>query len=200
MKTLPAGATTALAAGQYAVRALVLFDLPSGRYGLFDDAYDIVYLGDTYIGAAGRFTLQIPPGAADLSIRGLTVTLSALDNAALAWVQTQEYHQRPMHASLAILAPSEPQTLHVRRWFTGVIDQVIWHERIDGQARLIIKCESASRELDRAGARTRSDADQRAIDPADGFFKETLNSMAAEIEWGRLPPAAPQKKKWWDIF
>ena len=201
MKSLDGATLAALAAGNYGVRGLVLFDLPSGRWGAFDDAYNLSYDGDTYVGAAGRFTLQIPPGAADLSVRGLTVTFSGIDSAALAWVQDQSYHQRPMFAALAFIATSTPQVVAVKRWFTGFVDQVIWQERIDGQARIIVRCESASRELDRSGARTRSDADQRAMDPDDGFFKHTISAIAVDVEWGSNMPQPPApKKKWWQIF
>lgn len=199
MKTLASDALTALDAGRFGVRALCLFDLPSGRWGIFDDQYDLSYDGDTYIGASGRFQLQLPPGAADLSVRGLTVTLSALDSAALAWVQDQSYRQRPMFASVAILG-TDGTILAVQRWFTGFVDTVLWQERIDGQARLVIRCESASRELDRSGARTRSDADQRALDPDDGFFKHTVGSISTEYQWGQMVQKSEPKKHWWDIF
>lgn len=201
MKALDSPTLAALEAGHYAVRALALFDLPSGRFGIFDDDYNLAWGGDTYVGAAGRFTMQIPPGAADLSIRGLTITISALDSAALAWVTSQEYSQRPMFAALAFIATDTPQVVAVKTWFVGFIDTVIWQERIDGQARLVVRCESASRELDRSGARNRSDADQRSLDATDGFFKHTVGAIATDVEWGANDPApvAP-KKKWWQIF
>lgn len=199
MKSLDPGAIAALESGRYAVRALCLFDLPSGRWGIFDDDYDLSWSGDTYIGAAGRFTLQLPPTAADLSERGLTVTLSALDGAALAWVQDQSYRQRPMFAALAIIGTDTPQILHVKKWFSGFVDRVVWQEKIDGEARLLVHCESHSRELDRAGTRARTDADQRLRDPDDGFFKMTVAAIAREIEWGATEPQKPSSngKKWY---
>jgi hypothetical protein len=201
LKIIDTATAAALEAGHYGVRALVLFDLPSGRWGAFDDQYDLAWGGDTYVGAAGRFTLAIPPGASDMSIRGLTATFSGLDSAALAWVQSEDYRQRPMSAALAIIATETPQVVAVKRWFTGFVDQVVWQERPDGHARLIVKCESASRELDRSGARTRSDADQRALDPNDGFFKHTVGAIATEIGWGtNIPQPAAPRRRWWQIF
>lgn len=201
MKSLDAATLAALDAGQFAVRALALFDLPSGRYGLFDDQYDVSWGGDTYVGAAGRFRMDIPPGASDLSIRPLTITLSSLDSTALAWVQSQEYHQRPMFAALAFLATETPQIVAVRRWYTGYVDKVLWQERINGEGRLVVTCESASRELDLSGARTRSDADQRALDPVDGFFKHTVGAISTEVGWGTsIPQPVARKKKWWQVF
>lgn len=200
MKSLDGASLAALDAGRYAVRALALFDLPSGRWGIFDDDYDLTWNGDTYIGAAGRFTMQIPPGAADLSVRGLTIALSALDGSALAWVQSQEYHQRPMFAAIAIIATETPQIVSVRKWFSGFVDTVTWQEKIDGEARLIVRCESASRELDRSGARNRTDADQRARSASDGFFRYTVSAIAKDVEWGANEPqqVAPKKKEsWW---
>lgn len=201
MKSLDSSTLAALEAGHFGVRALALFDLPSGRFGIYDDQYDLSWDGDTYTGAAGRFTMSLPPGANDMSIRGLTVTLSSLDSAALAWVQEADYHQRPMFAALAFIATETPQVVAVKRWFTGFIDTVTWQERLDGEGRIIVRCESASRELDRSGARTRSDADQRALDPLDGFFKHTVNAIATDVEWGSsMPQPAAPKRKWWQIF
>jgi hypothetical protein len=201
MKALDSATLAALDAGRFAVRAMALFDLPSGRYGLFDDQYDVAWAGDTYVGAAGRFTLQLPPGASDLSIRPLTLTLSSLDSAALAWVQSQEYHQRPMFAALAFLATDTPQIVAVKRWYTGYVDKVTWQERLNGEGRLVVTCESASRELDLSGARTRSDADQRALDPADRFFAHTVGAISTEVGWGTNIPQPPApKRKWWQIF
>ena len=199
MKSLDSGSIAALESGHYAVRALVLFDLPGGRFGMFDDEYNLAYGGDTYVGAAGRFTLSLPPTAADQSVRGLTVTISGLDSSALAWVQSAEYHQRPMFALLAFIATDTPQIIAVKRWFGGFIDQVTWREGIGGQSQLIVQCESYSRDNDRAGARTRTDADQKARESTDGFFKMTVSAIATEIEWGATQPEAPAKsnKKWW---
>lgn len=201
MKVLDTPTLAALEAGRFAVRALVLFDLPSGRWGVFDDAYDLTWGGDTYVGAAGRFTLQIPPGASDMSVRGLTAIFSGLDSSAMTWLQSQEYAQRPMFAALAFIAPDTPQVVAVKRWFTGFIDTAPYQERVDGEARIVVKCESASRELDRSGARTRSDADQRALDASDAFFKNTAGSISTDVLWGTgLPQPAAPKRKWWQIF
>jgi len=200
MKALDSATLAALDAGHFAVRALVMFDLASGRWGAFDDEYDVSWNGDTYVGAAGRFTMQLPPGAADLSVRGLTVVFSGLDSAALAWVQSNEYHQRPMFAALAFIATDTPHIIAVKKWFSGYVDQAVWQENINGDTRLVVSCESASRELDRAGARNRTDADQRARDASDGFFKMTVSAIATEVAWGTdVHPPAP-KRKWWQIF
>ena len=71
MRTLDADTLAALEAGRYAVRELILFDLPSGRWGAFNDHFDLTWGGDTYRGAAGSFKLQVPPGAADLQPRAV---------------------------------------------------------------------------------------------------------------------------------
>lgn len=191
MKTLDANAIAALESGHYAVHSMILFDLPGGRWGAFDDDYTISWDGDTYVGAARRFTLRLPPTTAELAELGMTAEFSALDSAALAWVQAQSYHQRPMFAALAIIATASPQILHVKKWFSGFIDRVVWQEQIDGEARLLVHCESHSRENSRAGTRTRTDADQRLRDPDDGFFKMTVAAMAKEIEWGATEPKKP---------
>jgi len=49
--------------------------------------------------------------------------------------------------------------------------------------------ETAARGLGRRGARMRSDADQRLLDPADGFFKHISYAAEKNLYWGGKRPA-----------
>lgn len=185
MRILTSQALTALDAGRFIKRNLVLVEMPTERVGIWDDAYSVSYGGDTYGGAAGRFTISAYSSAFDGGARNVDVTLSGLDTEIATRIEGQPYHQRPITCMLAIMAVDAPQIIHVSTWFTGFIDQLVRKEKGGGASTITLKCEGIAREMQRSGGRTRSDADQRLIDPTDGFLKHTANAVSTEIRWGQ---------------
>lgn len=200
MRILASGVLAALDDGNVAVRRMVLFDLPEGRFGFWDDVYDITYSGDTYVGSAGIVAVDLPPSSSDLAAHGLRIVISGLDASVTADVEAHEYHQRPVEVSDVYIDPDTRAVLQVKRVFVGFIDQVERQEKVDGESRLVIPCESMQRELDRTSGRTRSDADQQALFAGDGFFRHTTNATSTDIEWGNIPPQEPRRRKLFGIF
>lgn len=200
MRILHPSAVAALESGRFARRHLLAVDMPDGVVGFWDDVYDITIESQLYRGAAGRFTLSPVHSIADQSVRNLDVTFSGLDTEVANLIEAEPWHQRAVTVRIAIMAVDAPQTLYVMGWFTGFVDQMIRRERVGGTAELVFRCEPIARELGRRGARTRSDADQRQLDPDDGFFKHAVNSSNVPIEWGRRPPPKQKRPKLFGIF
>lgn len=197
MRTISASAITALTSGRFGVRALLKLEpYDDDPLCFWDDVGSIVYSGDTYVGSAGRFTLEPATSSADLSIRGLNVVFSGLDSAIVNIIEGAVWHQRPITVYRAIFAIDTPQTLLVSPEFVGAMDRIEWVEAANGQAsQLTLMCESSSRELSLGGARTASDADQRERDSADGFFSFAASAVTQTIDWGQSPQAQPQQSK-----
>ncbi|WP_127078343.1 hypothetical protein [Rhodomicrobium lacus] len=185
MRSIDTAALAALQAGRFARRNLVYFELGGGNYGFWDDVYDVNVDGRTYIGGAGRFSISAFSSVADMSVRGVDVVFSGVDTQALIMTETEHYHQRPVTVSVAFLDIETMAFLAVRRWFTGVVDQIVRREQADGTATLTVKAEPVSRELTRTGARVRSDADQRLINANDGFYKQVSAAVSQTIVWGK---------------
>ncbi len=188
MRTISAAALLALQAGRYSRRALVLFETPGGNAGFWDDGYDIVYGGNTYFALGGAMAITSFASGADFASRSVDVTISGIDPLVAGAVEAEQWHQRPVTVFEAIMAVDSPQILNIDPWFAGFVDQMIRTERIGGTSNLVAKCESIAREFGRKGARTRSDADQRQIDPADGFFKHAASTGNTPINWGTSQP------------
>jgi len=191
MRVLSSQALDALDAGRFGVRTLLKV-APAGEdpFCIWDDVGDLAFDGDTYAGKAGRFTVAPYQTTQDLAARNIDVTLSAIDAEAVQFFLTAPWHQSPITIARALFAADAPQTLHVTVEFAGFVDQMIAANQVDGLATLVYRCESAAREFQRAGARTRSDSDQRQRDPSDGFFKFATSAVNTRIDWGPMPQQA----------
>lgn len=194
MRVLPASVLTALEAGRYCLRTLVRFDLDAGDggpTGIWDDLYQLTVSSVLYWPAAGRFTVSPVISTGDLSVRNVDVTLSALDAGRVAVILGLQWHQRPVQISIALSAVETPEAFSVYPWFAGAVDLIDQKEKPGGSADLIIRCEGSARELSRKAHRLRTDADQRQIDPNDGFFKHVTSVVTEELYWGRAGNASP---------
>jgi len=193
MRIISSDALDALNSGRFGVRVLVKLS-PSGADPLcfWDDIGSVSYGGDTYVGMAGKFTIDPSTSSKDLSIRNLNITFSGLDTDIIGMIDGVAWHQRPVLVQRAIFAIDTPQILNVIPEFSGFMDQINWTEEIGGNATAVLQCESASREFSRSGSRTASDADQRTRDSDDAFFASAAAAVSQTIDWGTNPQA--QKK------
>lgn len=187
MKILDAAALAALENGKFAKRNLVYFDLPSSPQGFWDEVYDINLNSRQYAGKAGRFTISPISMGGGLAIKGITVTFPSVDAEVLAMIQNQTWRRQPVTCSMVYLNPDSNNVIAVNQWFAGLIDKADWDEQ-PGKGDLVIGVETLSRELNRHGTRTRSDADQKQFDGNDGFFKHVTQSVETPIFWGRNGP------------
>lgn len=190
MRVFSSPALDALASGRFARRHMVRFDLEPDAVGFWDDIYDVTYESQLYWGAANRFTISPFASVSDQSVSGVEVTFSGLDVAVANEVETADYHQRPMQVFVAILSTVDNSFIAVKSFFSGFVDQVVRREQT-GRADLIVRCETISRELDRSGTRTRSDADQQSFFSGDKFFEHVAPSITRNIVWGRKGPQRP---------
>jgi len=197
MRIISADAIQALETERFGVRALVklILDAPLAPFCAWDDLGSITVGGDTYVGAAGRFTLNAYASPSDFSAQGLDITWTGLDSAVVALLDSVAWHQRPVVVQRAIIATDKPQILHLVPEFSGFLDEVVWREHRGGESELVWRCESAARQFSRSGGRTASDADQRERDPLDGFFSFSSAATSTPIDWGRMPEQAVAAKK-----
>lgn len=196
MRDIPAEVIALLDAGRFGVRTLIRVDMPDGTIGFSDDVQAFEIDDVVYQPRPNGIEVRLPRSTMDGTIEGIEIVVSGLDGAIAAQVENEPYHRRPIYVDLLIFDPAAPQTNYRSSWFAGFIDQIPRQERPSGEARLIVKCESLNRELDRAGTRTRSDADQRKFrDADDDFFAFVAEAKNTPIVWGRqAAPVAPKPR------
>lgn len=182
MRTLHADALAALDSGRFGVRCLLKAELASGLLCLWDDVGNVVYDGDTYYGAPGRFTVSGVSQELGVTVPKMDVVLSGLDNTIVGMIDGEQWHERSITVFRAIV--TDGMAIHVMPEFAGFMDQLNWSEGAGGTSTITVSCESASREISRTFARTRSDVDQRTRDSDDAFLEFAHASVSQTINWG----------------
>lgn len=189
MRAYDSDTLTMLQSGRCAERDMVLFDFASGLYGFWTGAGTLEYSGVTYVGAGklisadeGSYEMGLAPSSLSLSLS--SIPDSDLTPDVLATIEAEDYHQRPVTIMRAYIHPDTRALLSVERLWRGYLDQITHDLQAGGGATLTATLESRFRDHTRVGHRIRSDADQRLIDPDDGFY---LHAAAADakIVWGR---------------
>lgn len=196
MRVISAQALAALDSGRFLVRALLkVSPADVDPFCVWDDIGSITYSGDTYVGKAGRFTISPVQNSQDLAARSVDVVFAGIDQSVVNQFLTAPWHQAPVTIMRAIVATDVPQVLHVTTEFAGFVDQMLSQDRAGGTTTLTYRCESSAREFQRAGARTRSDTDQRERDEDDEFYAFSASAITEPINWGGSPQHAGARQK-----
>lgn len=183
MKVISDAALDAMAAGSAIVSAAVgiLCDPPVRAWG--GDG-DLTIAGDVYQGVGDRALAQVTGGAIGGTEQNVTLTLSRIDPETLALLDAEELMGASAVIYRLIFDGSGTQLLDARPYKRGRVDDVATDETIGGVAAIVVQVESAARGLGRNNGRMRSDADQRLIDPLDGFFKHCSYAAEKQIYFG----------------
>jgi hypothetical protein len=195
MLTIPSEVTTLLGSGGFTLRWMLRIDLDGGAEGLWTGDYDVTLDEVVYTGLAGNMTIDPVDASQSLAVDQLRVTLSGLLSAVTGALDGVGWHQRPATVYLAFL-DSAGAVVHAMPCFSGFLDMLTVQDAADGLATIDAMIESNNRELSRSYGRTRSDPDQRTVDPDDGFFKYTTAANTnVDIVWGRRGPQYPVRPK-----
>jgi hypothetical protein len=190
MRPLNADTLQLLDEGRASIRGLLRFDFGGGSYGFTTMAQRFTYNGLEYL-PGGVIEVDAIPGSWGMNAAGLEISLASsrhdsLTPAALATIEDEDYHQRPVTISDAYFHPDTGALLFVEPVYRGFVDTVVHEDGPNG--RLVINCESRALDNNREGYRLRSTADQQLISPGDRFFEHAEVAGKQEIFWGRERP------------
>lgn len=150
---------------------------------------DITFGGSTFLGIGDRGLVQVAGGALGGAAQNITLRLSGIDPETLALLDASEVKGAPAILYRLIFDQSGTSLLDFHVWARGRLDTLQREEEIGGTASLSATLETAARGAGRRGGRMRSDADQRLINPADGFFKNVSFAAEKQLYWGGRRPA-----------
>lgn len=154
-----------------------------GGYG------DLTIGADTYRGVGDRGMAQISGGALGGAAQNVTLTLSGIEPEVLELLDANEVKRAAVVIHRLIFSGDGRTLLDAQVFTRGRIDQLRVVEKIGGAATIQAFVETAARGLGRRGGRMRSDADQRLIDPTDGFFRNAAYAAEKQLYWGGRRPA-----------
>jgi hypothetical protein len=188
MKTLAPAALAALEAGNALVTGAVEIacDPPVRVWGGW---HEITFDGRTFEPIGDRGLVQVTGGALGDAAQNITLTLSGIEPATLELLDAAEVSGAPAVLWRLIFDQSGIALLDFDVWARGRLDTLERDEEIGGVAAITAQLETAAKGLGRRGARIRSDADQRLIDPADGFFKNVAFAGEKQLYWGGRRPS-----------
>lgn len=145
---------------------------------------------DTYLGVDDRSVGQVTGGSVGGAEQNVEITLSGVDSDALALLDAASLRQAPAKLYRVLFDGSGTDLLDARVFKRGRLDDIAVVDVQGGSATITLSLESAARGLGRVGKRMRSDADQRLIDPNDGFFKHVSYAGTKTIYFGGQPSSA----------
>lgn len=188
MKIIAPAGLAALQAGNGIVSGAVeiLCDPPVRVWGGY---HPITLAGRTFDPIGDRSLVQITGGALGDAAQNITLTLSGIDPETLALLDAAEVSGAGAVLWRLIFSSDTNTLLDASIWKRGRLDLIEREEEIGGTASITALLETAARGLGRRGARMRSDADQRLIDPADGFFKNVSYAAEKTLYWGGRRPS-----------
>lgn len=188
MKSFNEEAMEAIVAGTAIVSgaAAILSDPPIRVWG----GHGVLPLdGDDFVGMDDRGIAQQTSGALGGAAGGITLELSGIDDEAMALLEADELKQAPVIIWRLIFAGDGKTLLDYEVFDRGRVDQVTTSETVGGAAIIRVQVEDPARGLGRRGQRMCSDADQRLINPSDGYFKHTAYAGEKMLYWGGKRPA-----------
>ena len=188
MKTLSPEALAALEAGDAIVSGAVEIACdPIVR--VWGGWAPITFDGRTFEPIGDRSLVQVASGALGDAAQDITLTLSGIEPATLELLDAADVSGAPAVLYRLIFDRTGNTLLDFDVWARGRLDTLETDEDIGDVAAIVSKLETAAKSLGRRGARMRSDADQRLIDPADGFFKNVSYAGEKTLYWGGRRPA-----------
>lgn len=149
----------------------------------------ITFDGRTFEPVGDRSLVRVAGGALGGAAQSITLTLSGIEPAVLELLDSDEVAGAPTTLYRLIFNSAGDTLLDFHVWARGRLDTLPREEEIGGTATITANLETAARGLGRRGSRMRSDADQRLIDPADGFFKNVAYAGEKKLYWGGRRPA-----------
>jgi len=158
--------------------------------GFWDDVGPIEHGSRTYHGSGNIVQVATLSARGDLTIPGLTITISGIQAAALALVRGEMVEQAPITVKIGIYDTDDHTLIEpLLPFFDGKVDDVrITTPEAGGESTIELICESTSRALTVKRTSTRTDASCRARHPADAFYAYSGTVLETPVYFGRKAP------------
>lgn len=182
-RDITAGMVTELTADSSRPIKLVKFEFDGGDVTFWNGIGDLVFDGDTYLGAGQLLDISDIQESEDIKADSVTFTLSGIPATIIEVALEENYQGRPVtlwrgafDADKAIVA--DPFII-----FAGEMD-VMTISEFGNTATVSVIAESQMRSLRRPSTRKWTSADQKAVHPSDKGFDEVPQIQDEPLVWG----------------
>lgn len=171
---------------------MAYFDFESAPVRFWTGYGDIVWAGDTYVGAGDIGSVSDIEEAAEIASKGTSFTLSGIPTAILALALQDNYQQRPCKLWLGALDSAGVVVVSPYQIFSGRMDTISLEEGGE-TSNMTLTAENRLVDLRRSRERRWTDADQRIDFPDDEGFKFVNALQDKQLRWGQgyTPTATP---------
>jgi hypothetical protein len=192
------GDVTGLNAGTLAAANALIINLPSGDYGFWTGTGNLTVNGIDCVGSGSLLEVISFAGNLGIDATQIKVRLRAIPDTdltpdILATIEAEAYKNAPVSIYLLVFTPQTGALLRSYRQWRGFIDTITHEATVHGEYALLANLESKALDHARAGVRSRTDADQRLLDPNDGGLKNVAVVGEQTIFFGRKTPASARK-------
>jgi hypothetical protein len=179
---------SALGASNLAPVMFVQLDFDSGTVRVTNLAFDIVWNGNTWLGAAYVGSIDAIVENETIQANGLSFTLSGIPSALIATALGEQYQGRKAQVWLGAISAAalvaDPVLV-----FSGRMD--VMNISLGSTATIKVNAESRLADFERPRIRRYNDADQRALYPSDPSFQYVPQMINKSLYWGVANPPPP---------
>lgn len=158
--------------------------------GFWDDVGDVLLDGRLYHGSGNVVEVSSLSLPGDLTIPGLTITMSGLELESNVMARGDDISQVPVSVKIGIYdTDAGTILLPLLPYFDGFINDVeIETAEVGGLSTIRFFCESTSRLLTVRRTDTRSEASMKALHPTDEFYSYSGLQRGKPLYFGKASP------------
>lgn len=184
-RDVPSAVLTALEGKEVFPFFAVSMAFLSGTLYMWSGYGDLVYGGNTYIGAGQLLSISAVSETTELEAKGSTLTLSGIPSSFLSLALSEQYQGRECNIYFGLLTANTVTPIDsFVEIFSGELDQMNISEAAD-TATISVTAENALIKLERPVVRRFTDSDQRSRFPTDKGLEFVAGLQDKEIFWGR---------------
>tara|TARA_R100000664_G_scaffold34142_1_gene54338 strand:- start:3984 stop:4613 length:630 start_codon:yes stop_codon:yes gene_type:complete len=167
----------------FAVKA----EFDTGDVRVWSGKGDLTISSETYLGAGTLLSVSPVEDSADLSSRGMSVSLSGMDDTVLNYALTENYQNRPITLYLGYLSGGSNEVVGTLNVFKGRMLSMSISDDPSGSV-ITIDCENRLIDLERPSNLRYTKESQEFLHSGDKAFDYVSSLQDKEILWGRPSP------------
>lgn len=182
-RDLTSGFLTEVTAQQLNPALLIKAEFDSGTLTFWSGLSDIVYDGDTYLGAGQVMSISTIEETQQLQAHNVTIQLDGLQSSIISVALSSNYQGRPITIWFAVLDSDKNIIADPYEVFSGRMDVMTFDD--NGETSVVyVKCESNAIDVTKAKRQNYTPENQKITYPLDEGLDFVPKIADINITWG----------------